>query len=149
MKCLVVVVAILMASTSVWAGEINIIRQLNGTANDAAGEVVVSEPVDGVVTLTVTPASGNYITAEFISVERTVVADLAQARFKTPGMEGNAIELTPTSVTNPAGETTYSFEMPAEEYDVVVVANFQSRISIEGAQVTLAGTSWTYDSEAK
>ena len=151
LKCLVVVVAFLMAATSVWAGEVNVIRQLNGTESDAAGEVVVSDPVDGVVTLIVTPASGNYITAEFISIERTIIGGSAQARFNVPGMDGNDMAVTPIDVTNPAGATTHTFEMPAEEYDVVVVANFQSRISIAGAQVTLdiPTEGYSFDGEEK
>ena len=59
-KVLGMFVAMMSMATSVWAGgEVTVIKQLNGTENNAAGTVVASEPVDGVVTLTVTPAEGN------------------------------------------------------------------------------------------
>jgi len=52
--------------------------------------------------------------------------------------------------TNPSGTTTYKFTMPEDEaYDVEVVANFQSRISIAEAVVTLDETTFTYDGAAK
>lgn len=144
-------VASLLVATSAWAGgEINIIKQLNGTVNNDAGTVTsqVSEAT-GKCTLTVTPAAGNYITVELITAERIIDAGQAQGRLLAPSMENSITVTAESNTADPSGETTYTFEMPDADYDVEVTANFQTRTSIADAVVTLAETTFTYDHQAK
>ena len=154
MKTLGICVAAMLMANTVWAGgEVTIVKQLNGTASDAAGTVTSEiQAESGLCTLTATPAAGNYITVEFITAERTIDGGSAQARFRAPGMDGNAIEVTAVDATaDPSGVTTYTFPMPTSDYDVEVVANFQSRISIATGTLTLTipQGGYTYDGEAK
>lgn len=149
-KTLVMMVAIQLMATSVWAGgTVNVIKQLNGTVSEAAGTVTQTIS-DGMCTLTVTPAEGNYITLAYITAERTIDGGSAQGRLKAPGIN-NAITVENLgNNTDPSSVTTYKFTMPEDEnFDVEVVANFQSRTSIAEAIVTLAETTFTYDGEAK
>lgn len=149
-KTLVMMVAIQLMATSVWAGgTVNVIKQLNGTVNEAAG-TVTQNISGGMCTLTVTPAEGNYITLAYITAERTIDGGSAQGRLKAPGIN-NAITVENLgNNTDPSSVTTYKFTMPEDEnFDVEVVANFQSRTSIAEAIVTLAETTFTYDGEAK
>lgn len=150
-KYFVMMVATLLIATSVWAGgTVRVVKMLNGTVNDAAGTVTpnISE---GVCTLTVTPAQGNYITVENITAERTVDGGLAKGRRKTPAISANDITVENLADnTNPSGTTTYKFTIPEDEnFDIEVVADFQSCISIAEAVITLAETTSTYDGEAK
>ena len=150
-KIIILCITAMLMATNVWAGgTVTIIKQLNSTENNAAGTVTsqVSE-ASGLCTLTVTPADGNYITVDFITAERTISGNLAQGRLQAPSME-NSIAVTATDATaDPSGETTYTFSMPDADYDVEVVAKFQSRISIADAVVTLDESSFTYDGQAK
>ena len=89
-KVLGMFVAMMLMATSVWAaGTVIVTKKLNGTVNADAGTVEynVSE-TDNVCTLTVTPASGNYVTSAFISAERIVEAVVAHGR-RAIGMDGN------------------------------------------------------------
>ena len=146
-------VAMMLMATSVWAaGTVIVTKKLNGTVNADAGTVEynVSE-TDNVCTLTVTPASGNYVTSAFISAERIVEAVVAQGR-RAIGMDGNGIEVEAVDETNPAGTTTYSFVLPDDEtYGVEVTVNFQSRTDISEGTLTLSipETGYSYDGQAK
>ena len=147
-RFLVMMVATLLTATSVWAGDVVIIKKLNGTVNNSIG-TVTSRVSDGVCTLTVTPEDGYYIDA--ITAEKTVSGDIAQGRGTEPSIS-NFLTVNPTSATaDPSGETTWTFTMPSAEYDVEVVANFMQRTSISTAVVTLSlpADGFTYDGEAK
>ena len=142
----------MLMATSVWAGgTVTVTKKLNGTVNDNAGTVTPAIE-DGVCTLTVTPASGNYVTSANITAERIVDAGLAQGRMRAPSMGDNAIDVEAIDETNPAGTTTYSFAMPEDEnYDVEVTVNFQSRTDISAGTLTLSlpQTGYSYDGQAK
>ena len=84
-KSIITLVALLLLGiTEAWAQKaVTVIIQQNGTQvtvssdgnggmTSSAGTIKVLEPQDGTVTLTATPAAGFYITAEQISVTRTV-----------------------------------------------------------------------------
>lgn len=141
---------LLLSATAAFAeGTVTIVKQLNGTANESAGtvEYVVNQS-NNQCQLTISPAEGNYITAEYITVEKLVSGNLAQSR-RAPGLS-EAIEVTATDATaNASGTTTYTFQMPSSSYDVEVTANFQSRLSISDAAITLAETTFSYNGEAK
>ena len=150
----VLTVVMLLSATMMWAADevtedVTIVKKLNGTTNSGAG-TVTSAISNGKCTLTVTPASGNYITVDYITAERVVSGGVAQApRRRAVGMDNNIVVSAVSSSADPSGETKYTFDMPGADYKVEVVANFQSRTSISGATITLAQTTFTYDGEAK
>ena len=148
-------VATLLMATGTWAqGVITIVKQLNGVANEQAGEVEYKVGQDtGNCSLVVTPAQGNYATVENITAELVLDGGMAQAprrRGGTPGITEN-LEVTADMPDNdPSGETSYTFAMTSDEnYDIQVTVNFQTRTSISNAVVTLATSSFTYDGQAK
>jgi methionine-rich copper-binding protein CopC len=150
----VLTVVMLLSATMMWAADevtedVTIVKKLNGTTNSGAG-TVTSAISNGKCTLTVTPASGNYITVDYITAERVVSGGVAQApRRRAVGMDNNIVVSPVSSSADPSGETKYTFDMPGADYKVEVVANFQSRTSISGATITLTQTTFTYDGEAK
>ena len=146
-KKIFALVAVLMMTANVLAGEVTVITMLNGVANSNVG-TVTDNVANGVCTLTVKPASGYYI--DIITAEKIVDAGMAQAprRRTTPGMDNYLQVSGPQSPFDPSGETTWTFTMPTDEnYDVEVIANFKARTSISGATITLAATEVTYNGD--
>ena len=149
MKHFALTVALMLSTTMVWAAnEVTIIKKLNGTTNSSAG-TVTSAVSNGKCTLTVTPADGNYITVDFITAERLVSGNMAQAPRRRIGMDNMLTVSAVSSSDDPSGETKYTFDMPGADYYVEVIADFQSRTNISGATITLAQTAFAYDGEAK
>ncbi len=148
-KFLVMLVATLLMATNVWAGDVVVIKKLNGKVNNNVGTVTPLVK-DGVCTVTVTPNDGYYIDA--VTAEKTVSGDIAQARgMEAPAMD-NFLTVTATDAdADPSGETTWTFTMPSSEYDVEVVANFKQRTSISTAIITLSlpQDGYSYDGQAK
>ena len=148
-KFLVMLVATLLMATNVWAGDVVVIKKLNGKVNNNVGTVTPLVK-DGVCTLTVTPNDGYYIDA--VTAEKTVEGGIAQARgMEAPAMD-NFLTVTATDAdADPSGETTWTFTMPSSEYDVEVVANFKQRTSISTAVITLSlpQDGYSYDGQAK
>ena len=145
-KNFVMCIAMLLMAVSAWAGDVVVIKKVNGVVNNAAGTVTKTiAQDDGVCTLTVTPANGYYI--DFITAEKTVDGGLAQSRGESPTI--NFLEVTPTDeAADPSGVTTWTFTMPSgDEYDVEVVANFKQCVNISNAVVTLAETEFIYNGE--
>ena len=151
-KKIVALVAVLMTTASVWAGEVTVKTLLNGVESSTVGSVTprVSE-TNGVCTLTVTPASGYYI--DIITAEKTIEGGMAQAprRRTTPGMDNYLQVTAPQSPYDPSDVTTWTFTMPASDYNVEVIANFKARTSIAGAtlNLTLPQGGFVFDGEAK
>ena len=154
-KSIITLVALLLLGiTEAWAlRAVTVIIQQNGTQvtvssdgnggmTSSAGTIKVLEPAqDGTVTLTATPATGFYITAEQISVLKTIDGGKAQTRETGVETPVNPTALTPND--DPSGETSYSFKMElaeTAEYDYEITANFLSRIDIKDATVQVAGT---------
>ena len=153
-KKIVALVAVLMTTASVWAGEVTVKTLLNGVESSTVGTVTprVSE-TNGVCTLTVTPASGYYI--DVITAEKTIEGGMAQATRRrasgTPGMDNYLQVTAPQSPDDPSDVTTWTFTMPASDYNVEVIANFKARTSIAGAtlNLTLPQGGFVFDGEAK
>ena len=93
-------------------------------------------------TLTVTPDAGYYITRDDITVQKTI--DPGKAVRMAPGIS-QPITLTGDDPQALGESRTYTFTMPAAEYDVLVKATFTQCVAIT-PQVTLA--SWTYNQAA-
>ena len=156
-KSIITLVALLLLGiTEAWAlRAVTVIIQQNGTQvtvssdgnggmTSSAGTIKVLGPAQdgtGTVTLTATPATGFYITAEQISVLKTIDGGKAQTRETGVETPVNPTALTPND--DPSGETSYSFKMElaeTAEYDYEITANFLSRIDIKDATVQVAGT---------
>ena len=162
-KSIITLVAMLLSGiTEAW-GAVTVIIQQNGTQvtvssdgnggmTSSAGTIKVLEPAqDGTVKLTATPATGFYITAEQISVTRTVDGSKAQTR--EPSIDNTPLTLTAlTPNDDPSGETSYSFTMDmaeTAEYDYEITANFLSQTDLSNATITLEETTFAWDGQPK
>lgn len=135
-------VALFVSATSMWAaGTVTIIKQLNGVQNDAAGtvEYKTSDQAEAanLCTLTVTPAEGNYVSMEYITVVKTISGNLAQSRRRAPDVAEPISVTCLTDIEDITGTNQYNFPMPGDNYDVEVTVNFQARTSIADAVINL------------
>ena len=131
MKSVMTMALMLLFTSGAWADPtVNIKTQLNGVDNNAAG-TATSDISNGVCTLTVTPASGNYVTENFITASSSVTGEMAQTPRRDPGLDISTIPVTASaSNTDPSGVTKYTFDMPEDDSNVDVTVNFQSRKAI-------------------
>ena len=139
------VVALLMLSLSTWAsGEVTI------SVVPANAGTVTSDISNGVCTLTATPAQGYYLTAANLQAVTILNGEAMQAPRRAIPINDGALAISATNAdADPSGVTTYTFTMPDENFTVEVTAEFQRRISISDATITLAQSSYTYDGTAK
>ena len=146
-KKYIITMAALLLSVTTWAqGKFTYIYQLNGSSSTASAAGTISGEIseNGTATLTLTPAQGNYINADYIIVAKTLSGGNAQTRIGT----AENVSITASNANaDPSGVTTYTFAVEDSKYDYEVTANFQSRTSISSATVTLATTSYTYDGQ--
>ena len=146
-KKYIITMAALLLSVTTWAqGKFTYIYQLNGSSSTASAAGTISGEIseNGTATLTLTPAQGNYINADYITVAKTLSGGNAQTRIGT----AENVSITASNANaDPSGATTYTFAVEDSKYDYEVTANFQSRTSISSATVTLASTSYTYDGQ--
>lgn len=136
------IVALLMMTIGTWAQ----------TAEDVTikvtpeGAGTVSKSVDdkGVCTLTVTPATGYFLTVDNLKAVASLKGEVMQAskRVSLP-LDNNVLEITPTNANaEPTGVTTYKFTIP-EGCSVEVTAEFQvnsNTFSVCGVAVTEANS---------
>ena len=130
-KYVISLVFVLLFTQGAWADPaVTIIKQLNGSAVSTTSPGDVGHNVSsGTCTLTVTPAYGNYVTKDFITVYSVVTGDVAQAPRRSPNLDNSPIEVTPKDANaDPAGETQYTFPMPDDGSDVEVTVDFQSMV---------------------
>ena len=137
-----------------------------GTTTSAAGTMTISfdNPVGNgtaVVTLTVNPAEGNYITAEQISILKTI--DGAQAQTRETGIETAFHPTAANADADPSGETVYTFTIEGNvantrgtewngvffPYDYEITANFLSQTDLTNATITLEEETFTWDGQPK
>ena len=151
-KYVMSLVFMFLFAKSTWADPtVTIIKKLNGSpaATTSPGDVT-SAISSGTCTLTVTPVQGNYVIKDLITVYSVVTGNVAQAPRRTPTLDSTPIEVTAKDANaDPSGETQYTFTMPEDGSDVEVTVDFNTRISISNATITLAETSVTYDGTAK
>jgi len=155
-RFLVMMAASLLMATSVWASQVNVIKKLNGVvvSDNSAGTVAPTVNVqEGTCSLVVTPATGNYVTVDYITAERIINAGMAQApRRRSPEMSNMITVSAVAPDADPSGETSYTFPMPtSEDYDVEVVVDFQTRTSISTGSLalTLPEGGYYFDGNAK
>lgn len=131
LKYVISLVFMLLLTQSTWADPtVTIIKQLNGEVVTETSPGVVADPViaSGKCTLTVTPASGYYVTKDFITVYSVVTGGVAQVPKRTnPNLDNDPIEVRNAGEnTDPTGVTTYEFDMPADGSDAEVTVDFHS-----------------------
>ena len=148
----ILAIAVVLLSTTTRAEErsrFSFVYLLNGNSSTEtdAGKISGSISEDGkTATLTLNPADGNYITADNITVVKTINGNQAQTR---TGL-ADQLKITPTNAdVDPSGETTYTFEVTDDNYDYEITADFKSRTSIESATITTDNTSLIYTGKAQ
>ncbi len=117
MKHIIIIAALLLTTMTSWAvGTIRIVSATNGTITSA---------VDGTtVTLTAKPDAGYYITAKYITVEKTIDGSMIGIRRHAPSIS-EQLEVNATDTQADSTKvTTYTFTLP-EGYDAEVTAEFQ------------------------
>lgn len=138
MKSIIALAALLLttsASAQETAEKFAITYQLDGQESSAAAAGTVVGSISGsTAMLTVTPAEGNYITKDQITVIKTTLGDNAQTRTSV----SSPVEITASSTTaDPSGETTYTFDASDANFNYEVTANFLSRKDVAEALILL------------
>ena len=137
MKSVMTTALMLLFAIGAWADPtVTIKKQLDGVDNDDAGTVVTSSISEGECTLTVTPASGNYVTVDYITAYAVWDGNNAQAPHRDPGVVDTPIAVTALDANaDPSGVTKYKFTVPTDGSDVEVTVNFQSRKTLSVGMV--------------
>ena len=146
MNKFIIIASLLLTSLGAWAAQ-NVTTAVEPSA--AAGTLTYNIE-NGVCTLTATPASGYYLTKDYITAVTSLDGAGVQSRRKAPtniDVTSETLVVSATSETaDPSGVTTYTFDMPEDEnINVTVTAVFQTLIAITPT-VTLEG--WTFGQTA-
>ena len=135
-------VLLLIAVTSTWAGNIQIAATQNGTVTTTVDDVIVTEAAAGTtVTINVTPADGYVLKDGQLTIQEYVNTGSAHAPRKAPSLSAPQ-----TLTVNAEGKVT--FEMP-ENNVYISGATFISTAPVEfdkwvvaGSSAALNGKSW-------
>ena len=112
-------------------------------ANDVASHVVINSIEGNEVTLTVTPAEGQYLAD--ISAMKTVDASAAAPIRRADIPVGAAYTLTKTSATADRSQAA-TYTMTLEDgFGAYVTATFAARTAITAEQIVLSASSFTYN----
>ena len=112
-------------------------------ANDVASHVVINSIEGNKVTLTVTPAEGQYLAD--ISAMKTIDASAAAPIRRADIPVGAAYTLTKTSATADRSQAaTYTMTLD-DGFGAYVTATFADRTAITADQITLSAESFTYN----
>ena len=112
-------------------------------ANDVASHVVINSIEGNVVTLTVTPAEGQYLAD--ISAMKTIDASAAAPQRRADIPVGAAYTLTKTSATADRSQAA-TYTMTLEDgFGAYVTATFAARTAITAEQIVLSASSFTYN----
>ena len=129
LKYVISLVFMLLLTQSTWADPtVTIIKKLNGAVVTETSPGDVTQSIaNSKCTLTVTPAQGYYVTKDFITAYSVVTGGVAQTPRRSPDLDNDPIEVSNKGEnTDPTGETTYEFTMPADGSDVEVTVDFHS-----------------------
>jgi hypothetical protein len=148
-KYIFVMVTMLMVSMGASAQTANIIYQLDGVVQNEISKPGTVNVDFSTHTITVTPGSGNYLTADDLEVVKVVDGSKANTRSDEPGFNKPVSITAKDANANPSTTTVYNFaELKDENYGLEVTANFHTRISISDATVSGLAASYTYTGEA-
>ena len=136
MKSVMTMALMLLFTLGAWADPtVTIKKQLDGAATETG--TATSNISEGVCTLTVTPASGNYVTVDNITAYAVWDGSMAQAPRRDPGLVETPITVEALDASaDPSGETKYRFTVPTDGSNVEVTVNFQSRKALTLDMVT-------------
>lgn len=129
LKYVISLVFMLLLTQSTWADPtVTTIKKLNGAVVTETSPGDVTQSIaNSKCTLTVTPAQGYYVTKDFITAYSVVTGGVAQTPRRSPDLDNDPIEVSNKGEnTDPTGETTYEFTMPADGSDVEVTVDFHS-----------------------
>ena len=101
MNKVLTIAALLLTSVVAWAGDVKTVIM----PSENAGTVQATQS-EGICTLTVTPASGYYMTVDYLTAVKIVDGGHAQAPRRTPGVDDEKIVITPEYVAG-TGEPVY------------------------------------------
>lgn len=146
---IMILLPLFLVAITTRAGEVTIVTKRAGVVDNSAG-IVSSSVANGICTLTVIPAAGNYLTVDGLSAVKTADGGQAQSRSNIPGVDVTPIVITPTDASaDPSGVTTYTLPMPSADYGVLVTADFSERQDIANAVITLSDMLFFHDGNAK
>ena len=129
LKYVISLVFMLLLTQSTWADPtVTTIKKLNGAVVTETSPGDVTQSIaNSKCTLTVTPAQDYYVTKDFITAYSVVNGNVAQTPRRSPDLDNDPIEVSNKGEnTDPTGETTYEFTMPADGSDVEVTVDFHS-----------------------
>ena len=129
LKYVISLMFMILFTQNTWADPtVTIIKKLNGAVVTETSPGDVTQSIaNSKCTLTVTPAQGYYVTKDFITAYSVVTGGVAQTPRRSPDLDNDPIEVSNKGEnTDPTGETTYEFTMPADGSDVEVTVDFHS-----------------------
>jgi len=129
-------------------GPNEIILKEEGRENNLAGTVSVSSPVDGKVTITVTPLNVLYAEQANVTVTRSAKSSRAKAPAAAPAFDDSNVVVTAVNpIADPSGTTQYTYPY-SEDYNYQVVVDFQKRYDLikqsSKAKITIAPAERVY-----
>ena len=136
-KYIFVMVTMLMVSMGASAQTANIIYQLDGVVQNEISKPGTVNVDFSTHTITVTPGSGNYLTADDLKAVKIVDGSLATTRNGEPGINTPVTLTAKDANADPSKTTEYTFaDLGDNNYGLEVTANFHPRTSISDATVT-------------
>ena len=150
-KFLTIAALLMLTTLGARASQVNIVVKPTVQAGtEAPGTVTykitgATNGAGGVCTLTVTPASGYYLTVENLTATTSLDGSGVQAPRRADGIDVYSQTLTITATNtsaDPSSVTTYTFDMPTDgSLNVDVTAEFQP---LETPSYSVSVTGWTY-----
>ena len=141
-----VVVMLFVATVASAAGNVSIVKTLNGVANEAVNDLTVTSSVSGSVCTITVPAVDAYYVNQ-VTYVKLIDAGSAQSRKKEPGDTSDGPGVDQSDEAAKKSDTTWEFTMPSGEYDVEVTVDFFGKTDISAATVVLETTAYVYNPE--
>ena len=141
-----VVVMLFVATVASAAGNVSIVKTLNGVANEAVNDLTVTSSVSGSVCTIYVPVVDAYYVNQ-VTYVKLIDAGSAQSRKKEPGDTGSGPGVDQSEKAAKKSDTTWEFNMPSGEYDVEVTVDFFGKTDISTATVVLETTAYVYNPE--
>lgn len=141
-----VVVMLFVATVASAAGNVSIVKTLNGVANEAVNDLTVTSSVSGSVCTITVPAVDAYYVNQ-VTYVKLIDAGSAQSRKKEPGDTSDGPGVDQSDEAEKKSDTTWEFTMPSDEYDVEVTVDFFGKTDISAATVVLETTAYVYNPE--
>ena len=146
-KYILALLVMILSTTSIMAGgNGTYIYKIEGAGAGSENPGTVKYEGGGVIT--VTPATGFYLTVADLTVIKTLDGQNADARRRAPGFNTTVALTASDPSADPSQKTTYTFTVTDPNYDYEITANFHRRTDISNATVTVNGGPFTYNGSA-